>query len=407
MKLLAEVSHNLNVTSADKCRDTVIDQLGKVMDGESGEDDEAALNQAYAVSSYFYAEAVLEEGDVEGALRALDLGLLRGGVDVWGSVVSELLLKGEGLSGGWGAGGDAQATTLPSPVPLPSLNPPPQWLTSPKIRTISRIAASKLPPEHLLANHIELSSPVIITGLLDSWPARRLWPSPTYLKSVAGKRLVPVEVCDKKDGTQTYLSPSFRREVLPLSEYLESYVDNDDDGDGDTVAYLAQHQLFEQIQSLKGDISELSEYTSLKGKAEIDCPSACEMTERPLVSGWLGKHTVSPLHNDPYENLLCQVVGRKYLRIYPPTETGNLYPRSLDLCNNSFLDIDNFDEENYPLFRSAEGMQCMLEEGEVLYLPRHWWHYVRSMGKSFAVSMWFGAKMGLKKKVDGRYEAVY
>jgi ribosomal protein L16 Arg81 hydroxylase len=114
------------------------------------------------------------------------------------------------------------------------------------------------------------------------------------------------------------------------------------------------------------------------------------------------------LHNDPYHNILAQVVGRKYLRLYDMKLTGNMYPRDGFQCNNSSVDIDDVDGERYPLFSTTSSFQCVLERGEMLYIPRHFWHYVRSLDVSFSVSFWYGAKMGLvKNDTSGEYEAVY
>ena len=45
--------------------------------------------------------------------------------------------------------------------------------------------------------------------------------------------------------------------------------------------------------------------------------------------------------------------------------------------------------EKFPLWRDAEYVDCVLEEGECLYIPVGWWHYVRSLSVSFSVSFWF------------------
>ena len=86
-----------------------------------------------------------------------------------------------------------------------------------------------------------------------------------------------------------------------------------------------------------------------------------------ITNAWFGPSgTVSPLHHDPYHNLLCQVVGYKYVRLYSVECTGSVYPRSGAQCNNSFVDIDNVDEDKFPLFAAAPFFQCILGPGEMV-----------------------------------------
>ena len=115
-----------------------------------------------------------------------------------------------------------------------------------------------------------------------------------------------------------------------------------------------------------------------------------------------------------YHNVLCQAVGAKYVRLYDAADTGALYPRAGPLCNNSHLDVERMGEGAYaaafPRFHAAPCWQTVLLEGEALYIPRHAWHYVRSLEVSFSASFWWGAKMGLVNRsggLDGPYEAVY
>ena len=76
------------------------------------------------------------------------------------------------------------------------------------------------------------------------------------------------------------------------------------------------------------------------------------------------------------------------------------------LCNNSHVDIDAPDPQAHPRFEDAPFHQCVLAPGELLYIPRHAWHYVRSLEVSFSVSFWWGARMGLVQRGEG-VESVY
>ena len=80
--------------------------------------------------------------------------------------------------------------------------------------------------------------PVIITDAIGYWPAltTRRW-TLDYLRSVAGCRTVPVEI-----GTR-YTEESWTQKLMTIGDMIDQYVTNPTAD----KAYLAQHQLFDQV----------------------------------------------------------------------------------------------------------------------------------------------------------------
>lgn len=380
----------------------------------------------YATSQVIYAESLLHEAilntqTLNECLRALDLAILRGGIEKWGDVCKLVAIRAENLL--YACNKSAQRQLSSSIEPRDSITTttdhPPQYLQhDPNSYEIARVDANSLTWIEFRDTYMLSSpspTPVIITNAMTSWPALQLWQDISYIKDKAAGRLVPVEIYSEKDSTQTYLSDSWEQRVMSLGEFIETHIEPDDTGADKRKerGYLAQYQLFDQIPCLREDI-QVPSYCNALTPEDILCPHSefagdTRTAEDALISAWFGPAgTVSPLHNDPYHNLLAQVVGRKYLRLYDMKFTGNLYPRDGFQCNNSNVDIDDVNHEKYPLFSTTPSFQCILESGEMLYIPRHFWHYVRSLDVSFSVSFWFGSKMGLvKNEISGEYEAVY
>ncbi|KAM9744830.1 lysine-specific demethylase 8 isoform 1-T1 [Menidia menidia] len=241
---------------------------------------------------------------------------------------------------------------------------------------IPRIKCPSL--ESFNANYLLPLKPVILEGIIDHWPAlnNKCW-SIDYLRSVAGCRTVPVEVGSR------YTDENWSQTLLTVNEFIDRYILNkiqsSQDG-GKALGYLAQHQLFDQIPELKEDI-RIPDYCCL-GEGEED-----EIT----VNAWFGPAgTVSPLHQDPQQNFLAQVVGSKYIRLYSPEDTDKLYPHQSKLLHNtSQVEVENPDAERFPEFAKAPYLECVLQPADVLFIPVKHWHYVRSLEVSFSVSFWW------------------
>ncbi|KAI1337416.1 hypothetical protein F5Y15DRAFT_153021 [Xylariaceae sp. FL0016] len=285
--------------------------------------------------------------------------------------------------------------------------------------------------------------PLIIRGSLTDWPAlgAHPWRSPSYLlwQTFDGRRLVPVEI------GRSYVDEGWGQKIITFGEFLCEYIDSSLSSNGsilstsdltdnpemvssthpasDTVkpiAYLAQHPLLTQLPALRNDIliPDFCYTTppSHPTDSSIDQPEL----EEPLLNAWFGPpRTITPLHNDPYHNILAQVVGRKYVRLYSPLETPRIRPRGkengVEMGNTSLFDVgavegwdranevtdgDNIegeqsrgenmqDDEMIASFREIPFLDCILEPGDVLYIPIGWWHYVRSLSVSFSVSFWW------------------
>lgn len=164
---------------------------------------------------------------------------------------------------------------------------------------------------------------IIPKGAIDHWPALKRWQSVSYFISVAGDRMVPVEIGSK------YTDQDWQQKLMRFEDFLRTWILSNDDR---PTAYLAQHDLFHQIPRLANDIV-IPDYCFCE-------PEPSELYPNPppdvIQNAWFGpKGTVSPLHHDPYHNVLAQPVGRKYIRLYAPSQSKYLYPHQGIMSNTS------------------------------------------------------------------------
>ncbi|CAN1158103.1 Lysine-specific demethylase JMJ30 [Linum perenne] len=288
---------------------------------------------AYSVACLYLARFHYKDGEFKEALRVLDMGLIMGGMllrEDLESAVQFISAKDREARG--------ERCVVDGDERKCKLVEDGEFDKSevlcvlPAKSMTSKLVAKRsgLSLEGFLREHFLAGLPVIISDSMAHWPAVKKWNDIDYLRSVAGDRTVPVE-----------------------------------------------------INQLRNDIC-IPDYC---------CAGGGELRS---LNAWFGPAgTVTPLHHDPHHNIFAQVVGKKYIRLYSPSLSEELHPHNETmLYNSSKVDLDNIDEKAFPKVHDLEFLDCILEEGEMLYIPPKWWHYVRSLTTSLSVSFWWSNESG-------------
>jgi hypothetical protein len=103
---------------------------------------------------------------------------------------------------------------------------------------------------------------------------------------------------------------------------------------------------------------------------------------------WLApRGTMSSLHHDGNsDNFNWQIYGRKLFLLIPPSHRDSLYA-----YGSAESPINPFRPElaRFPRFAHAHPMEATLEPGDVLLIPKYWWHCVYSAEASVNLNTWF------------------
>ncbi|XP_072124598.1 lysine-specific demethylase 8 isoform X7 [Mobula birostris] len=109
--------------------------------------------------------------------------------------------------------------------------------------------------EHFRAQYLIPHKPVILQGIVDHWPAVRdsKW-SVEYIHEIAGCRTVPVELGSR------YTDDEWSQTLMTVGEFIDKYILHQEEGN--PIGYLAQHQLFEQVDVDQPDLVNFPEFES-------------------------------------------------------------------------------------------------------------------------------------------------
>jgi hypothetical protein len=112
---------------------------------------------------------------------------------------------------------------------------------------------------------------------------------------------------------------------------------------------------------------------------------------------WLGRPpTRTPLHRDPNPNIFVQLAGRKVVRLLEPGIGRALYEQSRAPTGHANLrgqemmegeEMERLEDAVWGETGDALGREAILGSGDGLFIPKGWWHSVRSFGDGITGSV--------------------
>jgi tRNA wybutosine-synthesizing protein 5 len=220
------------------------------------------------------------------------------------------------------------------------------------------------------------TAPVLLKSFVRGSRACTTW-SPEYLDSVVGGKSVQVNYCARalEKTTEGAIKATSQHLDVPFRKASELIRDSSD------VVYFVMGQPIQQIlPELLGDL----DFDELIRRAA------------PLFSvnlWYAAAGHLTPLHYDYYDNFLNQIIGRKKVTLFSPSDKEYLYsPPDGGAGNPGTVNLFEPDYEQFPNFRRATPIEFILEPGDTLYQPAGWSHQIESLDVTVSVNYFFGGK---------------
>ncbi len=223
---------------------------------------------------------------------------------------------------------------------------------------------------------VRRGQPVVITGAMNDWPAMTRWSLEYFAEHLGNEKVQALTMPDERelDGqTEVQRLQQVRGARMTMHEYLERL-----SGPEVCPFYVAALPIRKHLPKLLDDI-ETPRYFGGSGSAS------------PRL--WFGAGVNGPLHYDKTHNLHGIVAGEKRFLFADPGQSSKLYPNAVfsGMPHMSRTSFRRPEHDRFPRLRKAEPVEVPLEKGDLLFVPRGWWHEVATPTPTISIDFpWDG-----------------
>jgi hypothetical protein len=247
----------------------------------------------------------------------------------------------------------------------------PKRLMTSKFAEVDTIAADQFERDHLRAGQ-----PLIVRGVAASWPSAK-W-TMAGLRHDFGDRELEVQIFDDPATRHA----DWRRETRTLANYLDLMP---------SASGLSQYLMFVTLGKYFPELVK-----------DVELPAFFSPFTRGVTAEAYGIFLGPPgqgseLHYHPIlwqgasQSFAVAIIGKKRFQFFPPDETDNLYPFPIweGFPRKGHWSQVSEASEKFPRFSNAQPIDVVLEPGDGIYIPPHWWHSTCCLEDSLSLTLFF------------------
>ncbi|MCX4028547.1 cupin-like domain-containing protein [Endozoicomonas sp. SM1973] len=209
------------------------------------------------------------------------------------------------------------------------------------------------------------NTPCVVREGVTHWQAVKVWEDDNYLCQIAGNRQVFQTTSVRSDLGFDHQSPIIQ---VRFADFLDSYQENprlyvnDSNMPSILVQDLGTHSMLEGFKKVEPNVKRVGMFM---GAGE----------------------QLAPLHYDDEENIYILINGQKEFLLFDIADFNSLYPYDDTKAPDfSAVNLDNIDYDQFPALKTITCYRVKLNAGDMLFVPGYWWHAVKALGRSIALS---------------------
>lgn len=245
-----------------------------------------------------------------------------------------------------------------------------------------------LMPDEFIRRFYQAQRPVVVRGALKHATATEKW-TPEYFRNLFGERKIMLSAWTVNGGAN-----QLQHLHLTVNQIMALF------DDPATINSLSRRLYIQKVS--------LSAFPELRN--QLTSPAFADFIplQQFTPNIWFGQNdTHTPLHFDEFDNLFFQIYGQKSITLFAPEDTPFLFQHQpnkttgLMHVHRSRIPSTDVCDDFFPTYQQATPYHVHVREADVLFIPKRWWHEVRSLSStSISVNHWFPVNSVALPEVD-------